>query len=155
MGSSRPFRSWSSFRGDERNTGRSGVALRGPSSASASASVALGGLVWGTAVWRQAADGSATRVYVGSTNRVFACIEVPEADQGSGSAAGAAPPRVAWTFVVPQALAFVSQLGVPSGDSAVTVVNVRGLSVHRRLGVIHKLGRPLSPAARAFSAMLK
>ncbi len=54
-----------------------------------------------------------------------------------------------------QALAFVSQLGVPSGDSAVTVVNVRGLSVHRRLGVIHKLGRPLSPAARAFSAMLK
>jgi DNA-binding transcriptional LysR family regulator len=54
-------------------------------------------------------------------------------------------------------LAFVSQLGVEGRgpELGVRVLEVRGLSIHRRLAVIHKLGRPLSPAARAFSAMLR
>lgn len=54
-----------------------------------------------------------------------------------------------------QSLAFVSHLGVNGRESDVTVVDVRGLSIHRRLGVIHKRDRPLSPAAREFSAMLR
>ncbi len=54
-----------------------------------------------------------------------------------------------------QSLAFVSQLGVEGRDTGVEVVEVRGLTIHRRLAVISKLGRPLSPAARAFSALLK
>ncbi|MFO0762260.1 MAG: LysR family transcriptional regulator [Byssovorax sp.] len=52
-------------------------------------------------------------------------------------------------------LAFVSQLGVLGRDTGVKVIDVQGLSVHRRLAVISKLGRPLSPAAKAFSAMLR
>ncbi|MBM4379706.1 MAG: LysR family transcriptional regulator [Deltaproteobacteria bacterium] len=54
-------------------------------------------------------------------------------------------------------LAFVSQLGVEGRgrELGVRVLEVRGLSIHRRLAVIHKLGRPLSPAARAFSAMVR
>ncbi|MFO0644967.1 MAG: LysR substrate-binding domain-containing protein [Polyangiales bacterium] len=54
-----------------------------------------------------------------------------------------------------QSLAFVSQLGVEGRDTGVEVVEVRGLTIHRRLAVISKLGRPLSPAASAFSALLK
>lgn len=54
-----------------------------------------------------------------------------------------------------QCLAFVSQLGVEGRDTGVEVVEVRGLAIYRRLAVISKLGRPLSPAARAFSALLK
>lgn len=54
-----------------------------------------------------------------------------------------------------QNLAFVSQLGVEKRDTGVVVVDVRGLSIHRRLAVISKLGRPLSPAAKAFSALLR
>lgn len=52
-------------------------------------------------------------------------------------------------------LAFVSQLGVDGRDIGVRVIEVRGVSIHRRLAVISKLGRPLSPAARAFAAMLR
>lgn len=54
-------------------------------------------------------------------------------------------------------LAFVSQLGVASrgGELGVRALEVRGLSIDRRLAVISKLGRPLSPAAKAFSAMLR
>lgn len=52
------------------------------------------------------------------------------------------------------ALAFVSRLGVPEGSSKVVVLDVRGLKIVRRLGVISKVGRPLSPAARAFVPML-
>jgi DNA-binding transcriptional LysR family regulator len=52
-------------------------------------------------------------------------------------------------------LAFVSQLGVDGRDIGVRVLEVRGISIHRRLAVISKLGRPLSPAARAFAAMLR
>lgn len=52
-------------------------------------------------------------------------------------------------------LAFVSQLGVTGRDVGVRVIQVRGLSIHRRLAVVSKLGRPLSPAARAFAAMLR
>ncbi|MFO0547884.1 MAG: LysR substrate-binding domain-containing protein [Polyangiaceae bacterium] len=52
-------------------------------------------------------------------------------------------------------LAFVSHLGVEGRATGVRVVPVRGLAVERRLAVISKLGRPLSPAARAFAAMLK
>lgn len=52
-------------------------------------------------------------------------------------------------------LAFVSHLGVEGRATGVHVVPVRGLAVQRRLAVISKLGRPLSPAARAFAAMLK
>lgn len=53
-----------------------------------------------------------------------------------------------------QSLAFVSRLGV-EGHVGVRIVEVRGLNIQRRMGVISKLGRPLSAAARAFSAMLK
>ena len=52
-------------------------------------------------------------------------------------------------------LAFVSKLGVEGRDLGVRVLEVRGLSIQRRLAVIHKLGRPLSPAASAFAAMLR
>ena len=52
-----------------------------------------------------------------------------------------------------QTLAFVSRLGV-TGRDAVRVIEVRGLTIQRRLGVITKLGRPLSAAARAFSPFL-
>ena len=54
-------------------------------------------------------------------------------------------------------LAFVSQLGVQGRERelGVHVVEVRGLSVDRRLAVISKSERPLSPAARAFAALLR
>jgi LysR family cyn operon transcriptional activator len=54
-------------------------------------------------------------------------------------------------------LAFVSQLGVEGRgrELGVRAIEVRGLSIDRRLAVISKLGRPLSPAARAFAAMLQ
>jgi hypothetical protein len=35
------------------------------------------------------------------------------------------------------------------------VLDVRGIAIDRRLAIIHKLGRPLSPAARAFAGMLR
>lgn len=54
-----------------------------------------------------------------------------------------------------QTLGFVSRLGVEGRDLGVRVVDVRGLSIHRRLAVISKLGRPLSPAAKAFASMLE
>ncbi|MBM4361245.1 MAG: LysR family transcriptional regulator [Deltaproteobacteria bacterium] len=56
-----------------------------------------------------------------------------------------------------QLLGFVSQLGVEGRgrELGVRVVQVRGLSIDRRLAVISKLGRPLSSAARAFAAMLR
>lgn len=54
-----------------------------------------------------------------------------------------------------RSLGLVSQLGVEQRDSGVVALEVRGLSIHRRLAVISKLGRPLSPAARAFAALLK
>lgn len=53
-----------------------------------------------------------------------------------------------------QSLAFVSQLGVEGRDTGLTVIDVKGLAIHRGLALISKHGRPLSPAARAFSAML-
>lgn len=53
-----------------------------------------------------------------------------------------------------QTLAFVSRLGVPARDTDVRVIDVRGLKIQRRLGVLSKLGRPLSAAARAFSPFL-
>lgn len=54
-------------------------------------------------------------------------------------------------------LAFVSHLGVQGRERelGVRVVDVRGLTIDRRLAVIHKTGRPLSPAARAFAALLR
>lgn len=52
-------------------------------------------------------------------------------------------------------LAFVSQLAVEGRDPGVQMLDVRGISIHRRLAVVSKLGRPLAPAARAFSAMLR
>lgn len=54
-----------------------------------------------------------------------------------------------------QMLAFVSRLGVEGRDPGVKVLDVRGISIQRRLAVISKLGRPLSPAAVAFAAMLE
>lgn len=51
-------------------------------------------------------------------------------------------------------LAFVSQLGVVGRELGVRVIDVRGLAIQRRLAVISKLGRPLSPAAQAFAAAL-
>lgn len=53
-----------------------------------------------------------------------------------------------------QSLAFVSQLGVEGRDTGVTVIDVKGIAIYRGLARISKLGRPLSPAAQAFSAML-
>ena len=50
-------------------------------------------------------------------------------------------------------LAFVSELAVPPGG-AVGVVPVRGLDAVRRLALIDKRGRPLSPAAQQFAADL-
>lgn len=54
-------------------------------------------------------------------------------------------------------LAFVSHLGVQGRERelGVRIVEVRGLSIDRRLAVISKSGRPLSPAARAFAALLR
>lgn len=53
-------------------------------------------------------------------------------------------------------LGFVSQLGVEGKkDVGVVALDVRGVSIHRRLAVIHKQGRPLSPAAQAFAALLR
>jgi DNA-binding transcriptional LysR family regulator len=54
-------------------------------------------------------------------------------------------------------LAFVSQLGVQGmgRELGVRALEVRGLSIERRLAVISKRGRPLSPAASAFSALLR
>jgi DNA-binding transcriptional LysR family regulator len=52
-----------------------------------------------------------------------------------------------------QSVAFVSKLGV-EGRVGVRIVEVRGLAIERRMGVISKLGRPLSTAARAFAALL-
>jgi len=52
-------------------------------------------------------------------------------------------------------LAFVSRLGVDGRDVGVREIEVRGVSIHRRLAVINKLGRPLSPAARAFTEILR
>lgn len=52
-------------------------------------------------------------------------------------------------------LGFVSQLGVEGRALPVTVLDIRGVTIHRRLAVIHKLGRPLSPAAQAFAGLLK
>ncbi len=52
-------------------------------------------------------------------------------------------------------LAFVSRLGVEGRETGVRTLDVRGINIHRRLAVVSKLGRPLSPAARAFAAMLR
>ncbi len=50
-------------------------------------------------------------------------------------------------------LAFVSELAVPRGGD-VRVVPVRGLAAVRQLALIHKRGRPLSPAAQQFATDL-
>lgn len=50
-------------------------------------------------------------------------------------------------------LAFVSRLGL-SGQTAVREIRVAGLKVERRLGVVSRHARPLSPAAGAFAARL-
>lgn len=54
-------------------------------------------------------------------------------------------------------LAFVSRLGVQGRGSelGVRVIEVRGLTIDRRLAVIRKTGRPLSPAAKAFAELLR
>lgn len=50
-------------------------------------------------------------------------------------------------------LAFVSRLGLP-GQTAVREIRVAGLKVERRLGVVSRHARPLSPAGGAFAARL-
>ncbi len=54
-------------------------------------------------------------------------------------------------------LAFVSRLGVQGRGSelGVRVIEVRGLTIDRRLAVIRKTGRPLSAAAKAFAELLR
>ncbi|GAB4210293.1 MAG: LysR family transcriptional regulator [Sandaracinaceae bacterium] len=52
-------------------------------------------------------------------------------------------------------LGFVSQLGVEGRDLPVRALDVRDLAIQRRLAVIHEAGRPLSPAAQAFAALLR
>jgi len=51
-------------------------------------------------------------------------------------------------------LAFVSELGVPPRDRRIAPIGVRGLRIVRKLGVVHKRERPLSPAAEAFATAL-
>jgi len=52
-------------------------------------------------------------------------------------------------------LAFVSQLGVGEGPDGVRVIPVTGLKIQRRLAIIRKKGRPLSPAAAEFVQLLR
>ncbi|MCH9674884.1 MAG: LysR family transcriptional regulator [Gammaproteobacteria bacterium] len=51
-------------------------------------------------------------------------------------------------------LAFVSALAVGPATPDVVILKVRGLSIKRRLGIITKRDRALSPAAQRFSRML-
>ncbi len=53
-----------------------------------------------------------------------------------------------------RSLAFVSELGVRAGDRLIAPIPVRGLRIVRKLAVIRKRGRPLSPAAAAFAETL-
>ena len=48
---------------------------------------------------------------------------------------------------ITSSLAFISELGAPSGRA----IKVQGLNVTRRLALVSKKGRPLSPAAHAFA----
>lgn len=52
-------------------------------------------------------------------------------------------------------LAFVSQLGVGSDPDGVRVIPVTGLKIQRRLAVVRKRQRPLSPAAAQFAKLLR
>lgn len=52
-------------------------------------------------------------------------------------------------------LAFVSELGVRPRERRVTPIAVRGLRIVRKLGVVQKRDRPLSPAAEAFEQALR
>jgi len=54
-----------------------------------------------------------------------------------------------------ECLAFVSRLGVGQGSEGVRVIPVRGLKIQRRLAVIRKRGRPLSPAGAQFVQSLR
>jgi DNA-binding transcriptional LysR family regulator len=64
-------------------------------------------------------------------------------------------PAILRLVVATGGLAFVSQLGVAAGAGDVRVVPVTGLSLERRLALISKRGRPLSPAATAFAKLLR
>ena len=48
-------------------------------------------------------------------------------------------------------LAFVSEMGAPPAR----VLKVAGLRIERTLALVQKRDRPLSPAARAFKAMIQ
>ncbi|MCA9000597.1 MAG: LysR family transcriptional regulator [Planctomycetes bacterium] len=52
-------------------------------------------------------------------------------------------------------LAFVSQLGVGEGSGGVHILPVTGLKIERRLAIIRKKDRPLSPAAAEFVQLLR
>ncbi len=64
-------------------------------------------------------------------------------------------PAILQMVATTKSLAFVSRLGVGRGVDGVRVVSVTGLKIERRLAVIAKRGRPLSPAASAFSRRLR
>lgn len=51
-------------------------------------------------------------------------------------------------------LAFVSELGVPARNPRIARIGVRGLRIVRKLGIVQRRGRTLSPAAEAFAAAL-
>lgn len=53
-----------------------------------------------------------------------------------------------------RSLAFVSELGVGARDRRIAQIPVRGLRIVRKLAIIRKRGRPLSPAATAFAETL-
>jgi len=53
-----------------------------------------------------------------------------------------------------RSLAFISELGVPARDRRIAPIAVRGLRIVRKLAIIRKRGRPLSPAAAAFAQTL-
>jgi outer membrane protein assembly factor BamB/phosphatidylglycerophosphate synthase len=115
-----PTPQWSSFRRDGGNSGSTPwplVAKQEETESRGVRSVHVGGLLWGTAV--AAGDG---RVYVGSTNRRFCCIDPTDA-------------KVAWTYRIPPAhadtlidsAASVSPDGtnvvVPGGDGALRALD--------------------------------
>jgi DNA-binding transcriptional LysR family regulator len=52
-------------------------------------------------------------------------------------------------------LAFVSQLGVGEGPGGARILPVTGLKIERRLAIIRKKDRPLSPAALEFVQLLR
>ena len=85
---------WPSFRGDTGNLGQCRQNIREflGGDASAARKYRIGGLVWGTPVSHSISTGG-YRVYVGSTNRLFVCLEMRPKETSV---------HEVWTFTIPQ-----------------------------------------------------